>query len=57
VAAALPAVRLPRAAYPTDSGPGFAESLADGVVTDDDVAEAGRVILREAERWTAWSPT
>ena len=29
---------------------GFAESLADGVVTGDDAAEAGRVIVREAER-------
>ncbi len=29
---------------------GFAESLADGVVTGPDVADAGRVIVREAER-------
>ncbi len=29
---------------------GFAESLADGVVTDGDAARAGRVIVREADR-------
>ena len=29
---------------------GFAESLADGVVTGDDVADAGRMIVREADR-------
>jgi two-component system, OmpR family, sensor kinase len=29
---------------------GFAESLADGVVTGDDAARAGRVIVREADR-------
>lgn len=29
---------------------GFAESLADGVVTGDDAADAGRVIVREADR-------
>jgi signal transduction histidine kinase len=29
---------------------GFAESLADGVVTGPDTADAGRVIVREAER-------
>jgi signal transduction histidine kinase len=29
---------------------GFAESLADGVVSGDDVADAGRVIVREADR-------
>jgi signal transduction histidine kinase len=29
---------------------GFAESLADGVVTGDEVPEVGRVVLREAER-------
>jgi two-component system OmpR family sensor kinase len=29
---------------------GFAESLADGVVTGPDAADAGRVIVREAER-------
>ncbi|MCO1660137.1 HAMP domain-containing histidine kinase [Pseudonocardia sp. S2-4] len=29
---------------------GFAESLADGVVSGDEVPEVGRVVLREAER-------
>ena len=29
---------------------GFAESLADGVVAGDDAADAGRVIVREADR-------
>jgi signal transduction histidine kinase len=35
---------------PLTSVRGFAESLADGVVTGEEVPEVGRVVLREAER-------
>jgi two-component system OmpR family sensor kinase len=35
---------------PLTSVRGFAESLADGVVTGDEVPEVGRIVLREAER-------